>query len=134
MRLIELIGENAYRATWQAGGSSPDPDGGPEITALTADSRSVRPGALFAALPGLAHDGRDFIPAAIAAGAVAVLAPEGTPADAVPAAVALIADANPRRRLALMAAAFYGAQPATIAAVTGTNGKTSVATDRKSVV
>ena len=79
-------------------------------------------------MPGLAHDGRDFIPAAIAAGAVAVLAPEDTPADAVPKGVALIADANPRRRLALMAAAFYGAQPATIAAVTGTNGKTSVAT------
>jgi UDP-N-acetylmuramoyl-L-alanyl-D-glutamate--2,6-diaminopimelate ligase len=128
LRLIELIGENAYRAARQAGGIPPDPDGGPEITALTADSRTVRPGALFAALPGSAHDGRDFIPTAVAAGAVAVLAPEGTPADAVPAGVALIADANPRRRLALMAAAFYGAQPATIAAVTGTNGKTSVAT------
>ncbi len=128
MRLIELIGENAYRATQAAGGIPPDPDGGPEITALTADSRTVQPGALFAALPGSAHDGRDFIPTAVAAGAVAVLAPEGTPADAVPAGVALIADANPRRRLALMAAAFYGAQPATIAAITGTNGKTSVAT------
>ena len=128
MRLIELIDENAYRAAQQAGWIPPDPRNGPEISALTADSRAVRPGTLFAALPGSARDGRDFIPAAVAAGAVAVLVPEGTPADAVPAGVALIADANPRRRLALMAAAFYGAQPATVAAVTGTNGKTSVAT------
>ncbi len=50
MRLIDLIGENAYRAARQAGGIPPDLDGGPEITALTADSRTVRPGALFAAL------------------------------------------------------------------------------------
>ena len=128
MRLIELIGENAYRAARQAGGFPPDPDGGPDIGALTADSRTVRPGALYAALPGSLHDGRDFIGAAVAAGAAAVLAPEDTPADAVPAGVALITDTNPRQRLALMAAAFYGAQPATIAAITGTNGKTSVAT------
>ena len=128
MRLIDLIGENTYRAAQQAGGLSPGLDGGPEITALTADSRAVRPGALFAALPGMAHDGRDFIPAAVAAGAVAVLAPEGTPADIVPAGVTLIADANPRRQLALIAGNFHGTQPATIAAITGTNGKTSVAT------
>ena len=67
MRLIELIGENAYRAARQAGGFPPDPDGGPDIGALTADSRTVRPGALYAALPGSLHDGRDFIGAAVAA-------------------------------------------------------------------
>lgn len=66
MRLINLIGENTYRAAQQAGGISPGLDGGPEITALTADSRAVQPGTLFAALPGSAHDGRDFIPAAVA--------------------------------------------------------------------
>ena len=128
MRLIELIGENAYQAARQAGGIPPDLDGGPEITALTADSRTVRPGALFAALPGSAYDGRGFIGAALAAGAVAVLAPEDVRPDSVLPGATLIADANPRRRLALMAAAFYDAQPETIAAVTGTNGKTSVAT------
>ena len=96
-----------------------------DIRGLTADSRAVEPGFLFAALPGNKSDGRNFINDAVARGAVAVLAPEGTarPSDAV----ALIEDENPRRRLALMAARFYGRQPRTIAAVTGTSGKTSVA-------
>lgn len=94
------------------------------LTGLTADSRAVRPGFLFAALPGARTDGRAFIADALAAGAAAILAPEGTMLP--PGAVAtLVTDANPRRRLALMAAAFYGRQPATIAAVTGTSGKTS---------
>jgi UDP-N-acetylmuramoyl-L-alanyl-D-glutamate--2,6-diaminopimelate ligase len=128
LRLTELIGEKAYKAADKGSGIPPGHSGGPDITALTADSRTVRPGALFAALPGSLHDGRDFIDVAVRAGAAAILAPEGTPADVVPDGVALILDANPRRRLALMAAAFYGAQPATVAAVTGTNGKTSVAT------
>lgn len=96
------------------------------ITGLTADSRAVRPGYLFAALPGSTVDGRAFIPAAVAAGAVAVLVPEGCEAE-VPPQVAAIADARPRRRFALMASAFYGVQPETMAAVTGTNGKTSTA-------
>lgn len=127
MRLIELIGESAYRAARAAGGIPPDLDGGPDISAITADSRTVRPGALFAALPGSVQDGRRFIPQAVAAGAAAVLAPPDIGPDAVRPAV-LVADDNPRRRLALAAAAFYGAQPATVAAVTGTNGKTSVVT------
>ncbi len=96
------------------------------ITGLTADSRAVRPGYLFAALPGTKADGRTFIPAAIAAGAAAVLVPEGSHIQ-VPENVALITDANPRRRFALMASAFHGAQPRVMAAVTGTNGKTSTA-------
>jgi UDP-N-acetylmuramoyl-L-alanyl-D-glutamate--2,6-diaminopimelate ligase len=100
-------------------------DGAIAIAGITADSRLVREGYLFAALPGARTDGRAFIAEAVAKGAAAVLAPEGT---AWPPAVPprpLILDADPRRRLALMAAAFHGAQPATIAAVTGTNGKTS---------
>jgi UDP-N-acetylmuramoyl-L-alanyl-D-glutamate--2,6-diaminopimelate ligase len=97
-----------------------------EITGLTADSRAVRPGFLFAALPGTKTDGRAFAPQAVAAGAVAILAPEGTEM-ALPGGVALVTDANPRRRFALMAAAFHGAQPDTMVAVTGTNGKTSTA-------
>jgi UDP-N-acetylmuramoyl-L-alanyl-D-glutamate--2,6-diaminopimelate ligase len=95
----------------------------PEILGVTADSRQVRPGFLFAALPGAKVDGRSFIPAALQAGAAAVLASEPIPLDrpVVPAW-------DVRRAYALAATAFYGAQPATCVAVTGTNGKTSVAT------
>ncbi|ARJ66996.1 UDP-N-acetylmuramoyl-L-alanyl-D-glutamate--2,6-diaminopimelate ligase [Magnetospirillum sp. ME-1] len=96
------------------------------ISGLTADSRAVRPGWLFAALPGTRADGRAFVPAAIAAGAVAILAPEGSRLD-LPPEVVLVTDANPRRRFALMASVFHGAQPKVMAAVTGTNGKTSTA-------
>ncbi|MQP67129.1 UDP-N-acetylmuramoyl-L-alanyl-D-glutamate--2,6-diaminopimelate ligase [Niveispirillum sp. SYP-B3756] len=99
----------------------------PPITGLTADSRKVVPGTLFAALPGTLRDGRDFIPQAIASGAVAILAPKGTSLPEGAGDVVLIEDTNPRRRLALLAAAFHGEQPAHIAAVTGTNGKTSTA-------
>jgi len=96
----------------------------PEIEGLTSDSRTVRPGDLFAALPGGTFDGRAFIDDALAKGAVAVLAPQGTVLSD-PRAV-LVTDENPRRRFALMAALFYGRQPRVMAAVTGTNGKTSV--------
>jgi UDP-N-acetylmuramoyl-L-alanyl-D-glutamate--2,6-diaminopimelate ligase len=96
----------------------------PEIGGLTADSRQVRPGDLFAALPGSRADGRDYIADALKRGASAVLAPMGTGLG--DADVPLVTDDNPRRRFAQAAARFYGAQPATIVAVTGTNGKTSV--------
>ena len=97
------------------------------VTGLSADSRRIEPGHLFAALPGSRHDGRDFIDAAVAQGAIAVLAPPGTDLRDHGRPVALIADDNPRRRLAQLAARFYRRQPRHIAAVTGTNGKTSVA-------
>ncbi len=96
--------------------------GDPEIAGLTADSRAVKPGFLFAALPGVKADGRSFIAKAIEAGAVAVIAPRGTQA-----AVPLVEADNPRLAFALAAARFYGRQPAIVAAVTGTNGKTSIA-------
>lgn len=97
----------------------------PEIAGLTADSRAVRPGFLFAALPGARSDGRAYIADAVAHGAAAILAPEGTdwPAGVPPRP--LLTSADCRRALAQMAAGFYGAQPATVVAVTGTNGKTS---------
>jgi UDP-N-acetylmuramoyl-L-alanyl-D-glutamate--2,6-diaminopimelate ligase len=95
----------------------------PVIEGVTADSRKVKPGFLFAALPGVKADGRDFVPAALAAGAAAVIS-EGPVATSAP--VIEVRDA--RRAYALAAAAFWGAQPATCVAVTGTNGKTSVAT------
>lgn len=98
-----------------------------EITGLTADSRRARPGYLFAALPGAHADGRDFIADALARGVAAVLVPSRFEIEGVAARnVAFVADENPRRRFALMAARFFRAQPRTIAAVTGTNGKTSV--------
>ncbi len=102
-----------------------------EIAGLTADSRQVKPGFLFAALPGSRADGRDFIGGAVERGAVAILAPPGTDPGAAVAdpdrrRIAVIVDENPRRRFAFMAARFFSGQPATVAAVTGTNGKTSV--------
>jgi len=98
-----------------------------DIHGLSADSRKVAPGYLFAALPGTRVDGRRYIDQAIENGAVAVLAETGTTLKARATPVQLITDDNPRRRLALMAARFYGRQPEVVAAVTGTNGKTSVA-------
>jgi UDP-N-acetylmuramoyl-L-alanyl-D-glutamate--2,6-diaminopimelate ligase len=97
-----------------------------DIRGLTADSRLVEPGFLFAALPGTKTDGGKYVADAVGRGATAVLGPPGLRLDSTRPGVALIADENPRRRLALMAARFYGRQPATVAAVTGTNGKTSV--------
>ncbi len=101
----------------------------PEILGLTADSRVVQPGFLFAALPGSRQDGRSFAADAVTRGAVAVLT-DKVDALALPPGqrdrIAIVADENPHRRLALLAARFYGRQPRTIAAVTGTNGKTSV--------
>jgi len=97
------------------------------VEGITADSRIVIPGMIFAALPGAQLDGRTFIPAAVAAGAAAILAPEGTvwPAEVPPRPLLLAADA--RAALAHMAARLAGPQPRVIAAITGTNGKTSTA-------
>lgn len=97
---------------------------GTDITGLTADSRTVDAGDLFAALPGTKADGARFIGAAVAAGAVAVLA--GRDAEANVAVPVLRVD-NPRRAFARAAARFVGQQPETVVGVTGTSGKTSVA-------
>jgi UDP-N-acetylmuramoyl-L-alanyl-D-glutamate--2,6-diaminopimelate ligase len=97
---------------------------GLELTGVAADSRKVKPGDLFVAVPGTKSDGLAFLPQALAAGAVAVLAERA--AD-VPTDIAFIETEDVRRALALCAAAFFPRQPATIAAVTGTSGKTSVA-------
>jgi UDP-N-acetylmuramoyl-L-alanyl-D-glutamate--2,6-diaminopimelate ligase len=97
------------------------------VRALTADSRTVGPGSLFAALPGSSVNGARFIPAAVAAGAVAVLASDASAIGAVPASVAVLRAAEPRLALAQMAARLHPRQPAVIVAVTGTNGKTSIA-------
>jgi UDP-N-acetylmuramoyl-L-alanyl-D-glutamate--2,6-diaminopimelate ligase len=95
----------------------------PQIQGVTADSRKVRPGWLFAALPGAKVDGRSFAPRALEQGAAAIIA--GREIEGVSAPLVIASD--PRRAYALAAAAFWGSQPATCVAVTGTNGKTSVA-------
>jgi UDP-N-acetylmuramoyl-L-alanyl-D-glutamate--2,6-diaminopimelate ligase len=95
-----------------------DPD--PEISGITPDSRAVREGFLFAALPGAKADGETFIPQAEKMGAAAVLARPGAVTR-----LPLVADAEPRRRLSQLAARFHPGQPDWIAGITGTNGKTS---------
>src|SRR5512132_957456 len=80
-----------------------------EISGLTADSRAVQPGWLFAALPGSRTDGRRFIADAIARGAAAILAPSDLAHAGL--GVPVVPDPDPRRRLALIAARFYGRQP-----------------------
>ena len=97
-----------------------------EVTGISADSRAVKPGFLFAAVPGTRSDGLAFVTDALAAGAVAVLA-QVRPAAPLPAHVAFVEVPDVRRALALAAARFYPRQPGTVAAVTGTSGKTSVA-------
>jgi UDP-N-acetylmuramoyl-L-alanyl-D-glutamate--2,6-diaminopimelate ligase len=94
------------------------------VKGLAVDSRTVKPGDLFFALAGSKTDGARFIDAAIAAGAVAVAGDHPPPAER---RVPFVVTPNPRRALALAAAKFYPRQPGTIAAVTGTSGKTSVA-------
>ncbi|MGH6827681.1 MAG: UDP-N-acetylmuramoyl-L-alanyl-D-glutamate--2,6-diaminopimelate ligase [Rhizomicrobium sp.] len=96
------------------------------LTGLTSDSRKVQPGHLFAALPGTTTDGARFMKDAVARGARAILGRPQLEPEAKALGVAFIGDDNPRLRLARMAAAFYGAQPETVAAVTGTKGKSSV--------
>jgi UDP-N-acetylmuramoyl-L-alanyl-D-glutamate--2,6-diaminopimelate ligase len=95
-----------------------------EVTGLSSDSRSVKPGDLFFALAGFKTDGARFIEQAIVSGAVAVAGDHPPPGGC---RVPFIATSNPRRALAIAAAHFYPRQPSTIAAVTGTSGKTSVA-------
>ncbi len=98
-----------------------------QFSGIACDSRSVRPGFLFAALPGTKTDGAQFVKEAVAKGAVAILGKPEVAAAAAALGVRFIADDNPRLGLSRIAAAYYEAQPAQIAAVTGTKGKSSVA-------
>ncbi|WHZ33889.1 UDP-N-acetylmuramoyl-L-alanyl-D-glutamate--2,6-diaminopimelate ligase [Sagittula sp. MA-2] len=103
-----------------------------KVTGLAVDSRDVREGYLFAALPGTRVHGAEFIQYALRMGAGAVLtdaAGAKIAADVLGGAdAALIVAEDPRQALAYTSALWFGAQPETMVAVTGTNGKTSVAT------
>src|SRR5262245_35190144 len=95
-----------------------------ELSGVSADSRTVKPGNLFVAVAGSKDDGLRFVGQAVAAGAAAVMA-ERVPAQPLPEGVAFIKVADARRSLALAAAKLFPRQPRLIAAVTGTSGKTS---------
>jgi UDP-N-acetylmuramoyl-L-alanyl-D-glutamate--2,6-diaminopimelate ligase len=131
LNITELFAPDAAPFT----ASLPHPDGAapltnPDIAGITADSRLVRPGFLFAALKGVATDGRRFAGQAVANGAVAILTDDPAALaldEATRKRIAIVADPNPQRRLALLASRFYPQRSGTIVAVTGTNGKTSVA-------
>src|SRR5258706_15136299 len=93
-----------------------------DIAGLTADSRAVKPGFLFAALQGAAAHGRDFVAQAKAGGAIAVLSAGDLGADP---GMPHVVTRQARRAFALAASRFYPRRPATMVAVTGTNGKSS---------
>lgn len=111
MKLAELVSPNAAPPGHEA----------VEVAGLTLDSRAVRPGFLFAALKGLTVDGRDFVPQALANGATAIL----TDRPLADAPVPVVLHDDPAGELSRLAARFYPRQPEFIAAVTGTNGKSS---------
>ena len=112
MRLADLM---------QRAGFAPGGAGDVSVTGFAIDHRKVAPGTVFGAFQGAAVNGEDFIAAAIEAGAVAIVArPEARVAGALH-----IADAQPRRAFAQLAAGFFAPVPHTIVAITGTNGKTS---------
>ena len=130
MNTSELFGPDAAPTATPLDADGVAPLSNPEIAGLTADSRQVRPGFLFAALKGVATDGRRFAGEAVAKGAVAILTDDPAALaldDDARRRVAIFTDPNPQRRLALLASQFYPRRPAVIAGVTGTNGKTSVA-------
>ncbi|HVV63624.1 MAG TPA: UDP-N-acetylmuramoyl-L-alanyl-D-glutamate--2,6-diaminopimelate ligase [Pseudolabrys sp.] len=115
MKLRELLPEDAVEPRVAA----------IEIAGLSSDSRKIKPGFLFVAIAGAKADGLHFAKQAAAAGAAAIAAEQV--AVGLPNGVAFVPVKNARRALALAAAKIYSRQPRTIAAVTGTSGKTSVA-------
>lgn len=121
MRLLsDLVGNDVIRHGLPAGWEDI------EVMGVTADSRAVRAGYVFMAVPGVKMDGRQFIPDVVKKGAVAILTgelPEGMGVSSVP----VLRSHNIRHSVAMMAARFYPKQPQWVAAVTGTDGKTSTA-------
>jgi UDP-N-acetylmuramoyl-L-alanyl-D-glutamate--2,6-diaminopimelate ligase len=96
-------------------------DSDSDVTGFALDHRKVVHGSIFGAFQGAAFDGESFVPEAIERGAVAVVARPEAAVSGVPH----LADPEPRRRFAALAARFHGPYPEVTVAVTGTNGKTS---------
>ncbi|TIM93593.1 MAG: UDP-N-acetylmuramoyl-L-alanyl-D-glutamate--2,6-diaminopimelate ligase, partial [Mesorhizobium sp.] len=96
-----------------------------EVTGLSSDSRQVRPGVVFFALAGSKADGSTYAADAAGRGAAAIVAAKGNTISGL--SIPVLAVDDPRLALALSAARFFGKQPRTMVAVTGTSGKTSVA-------
>lgn len=116
MQLKDLAGILPIEGT-----ASPDM----EVTGITSDSRQARPGVVFFALAGTKADGAVYAADAASRGAAAIVAGKGSAVAGLPVPVLSVDD--PRLALALSAARFFGRQPQTMVAVTGTSGKTSVA-------
>ncbi|HEV7308620.1 UDP-N-acetylmuramoyl-L-alanyl-D-glutamate--2,6-diaminopimelate ligase [Ensifer sp.] len=121
MKIKDLAGSNFPELSAQLSGAAAEID----VAGLTADSRQVQPGDLFVAVSGSKANGGAYIADALKRGAVAVVTEAGSEVDASTAPVLKLS--QPRAFLARAAAALYGAQPETMVAVTGTAGKTSVA-------
>lgn len=126
LRLFDLIKLSCIKTTRLQSVTAERLSSNPEILGITSNSKEVKSGYLFAALPGLTFDGRQFINDALARGAVAVLLELTSEVVLETDCAEFIYTENPRRQFALIAAEFYKEQPNYIAAVTGTNGKTSV--------
>ena len=120
MQLKDLL----YKIPLLATSGSMDTD----VTSLTMDSRTAGPGSLFVAVRGTVTDGHSYIETAVGQGATAVLCEE-LPAELLPA-ITYVQVPNPARAMGFVAATFYGqpSQRLNLVGVTGTNGKTSVAT------
>jgi UDP-N-acetylmuramoyl-L-alanyl-D-glutamate--2,6-diaminopimelate ligase len=94
-----------------------------EVTGFAIDHRKIAKGTIFGAFKGASFNGEDYISEALAAGAVAIVTSESAPADGA----TIIRSDNPRKAFAHLAAKFFAPMPQTVAAITGTNGKTSTA-------
>ncbi|MGV1756182.1 UDP-N-acetylmuramoyl-L-alanyl-D-glutamate--2,6-diaminopimelate ligase [Rhizobium sp. A22-96] len=119
MKLRDIAGDGFPEINTQVGGALGDL----EITGISADSRNVSPGMAFVAVAGTKANGASFIADAISRGASIIVAGPGAAVNGAP----LLSVSEPRRFLAIAASHFYGRQPETMVAVTGTAGKTSVA-------
>lgn len=107
--------------------ASPPPPaaGGTEARGAAIDSRAIRPGDLFFALPGTRSDGHRFLEAAAAAGASAAVVKSGAPLGPVPAGLPLLEVDDPRRALGRLASFVRDRLGATVVGITGSNGKTT---------
>jgi UDP-N-acetylmuramoyl-L-alanyl-D-glutamate--2,6-diaminopimelate ligase len=123
MQLRQLAA--AHQATLLAPGDGANAD--PAIAGLAYDSRAVRPGYLFVAIPGERFDGHDFVRAAVAAGAAAVTVRTDRAAEFADLSVPRLLVSDPRAALAPLACRFFGdpTHSLYLAGVTGTNGKTT---------